>query len=367
MEPASSPASKLDAITTAAARMRFMRAVAAVAEGADVVEAGADAAAAAVAPAAAAALKDALRRVCAFGGREGMPRSLRSVYACYIAHFIGAPQWQETRYALLPKDLRGLYGGIAVSRDGLRLFIAYHVQNMVVVMSVWSGKELTRIRGLEKPQDVCVADDDFVFIALAGSHRVKIMTPRLELHGVIGEGQLRFPSAVCANADVVAVATDQDRGYVKVIKVFCRTSGALLHEFGAEKHMCTPYGLCFCDGGVNIAVAGTADACVWVFSVTGTPVRQFRTHMKHIYSIACVRGSGELVAAGKYAKHVAVFDDCGELVGSSAGNPLRVCLHGTTVITLETYDTCKPCRIRIWGQDLARYNDERGAPLDVRL
>lgn len=347
-----------DAITRVAALTPFLRAVTAVAEGAEVA-AGTDAVAA--------ALNDAPRRVCALGGREGMPRSLRSVYACYITHFIGGPRWQETRFAPLPKDLCGLYGGITVSRDGLRLFIAYHAVHMVVVVSVWSGKELARICGLETPQDVCVADDDFVFIALAGSHHVQIMTPRLEFHGVIGEGQLRMPSAVCANADVVAVATHQDHGYVKVIKVFSRTSGALLHEFGAEMHMCTPYGMCFSDGGANIVVAGSADACVWVFSVAGTLLRRFRTDMTHIYSIACVRGSGELVAAGNHGKCVAVFDDCGEMVGSFAGTSLSVCLHGTTVITLETRGDSMPCRIRIWGQDLARYNDEPGAPLDVRL
>jgi hypothetical protein len=210
---------------------------------------------------------------------------------------------------------------------------------------------------------VRVAEDDFVFIAVTGCDRVQVMTPRLDFHGFIGEGQLRLPSAVCANYSIVAVAATQDSGYVKVIKVFCRGSGAFLHKFGAEMQMCTPYGMCFCDGGANIAVAGTADACVWVFRATGKPVRRFRTHQRQTYSIACVRGSGELVAAGLQVGQVAVFDDSSDVVKALVGNPIRVCVHGTTVITLETrgFHSVEPCRIRIWGQDLWRYSDESSA------
>lgn len=355
------------AITNGAARAQFLRAIVAAAEGAKVTAAAAAAApeTAAASRTVAAVLDDALHRVVVLGGREGMPRSLASTYACYITHFIGGVQREETRYAMLPKDLRGVYGGIDVSRDGLRLFIVYPTANVVVVVSVWSGKELARTCDMESrsfwaPQDVCVADDDFVFIAVARSNRVQVMTPRLDFHGFIGEGQLRLPSAVCANDSVVAVATMQDSGYVKVIKVFCRGSGAFLHKFGADMQMCTPYGMCFCDGGANIAIAGTADACVWVVGATGKLVRRFRTHQLQTYSIACVRSSGELVAAGLQVGHVAVFDDCGDKVRSLVGNPIRVCVHGTTVITLETrgFHSEEACRIRIWGQDLWRYNDE---------
>ncbi len=357
------------AITNGAARAQFLRAIVAAAEGAKVTAAVAAAETAAASRTVAAVLDDALHRVAVLSGRDGMPRSLASTYACYVTHFIGSDvQREETRYAMLPKDLRGLYGGIDVSRDGLRLFIAYPHRDVVAVVSVWSGNELTRVCGTESrsfltPQDVCVAEDDFVFIAVANSNRVQVMTPRLDFHGFIGEGHLRIPTAVCANATVVVVATTQYSGYVKVMKVFCRGSGAFLHRFGAEMQMCTPYGMCFCDGGANIAIAGTADACVWVVGATGKLVRRFRTHQRQTYSIACVRSSGELVAAGLQVGHVAVFDDSSDVVKSFVGNPIRVCVHGTTVITLETrgFHSEEPCRIRIWGQDLRRYNDESSA------
>jgi hypothetical protein len=61
--------------------------------------------------------------------------------------------------------------------------------------------------GFKNPREVWVASDDFVFVADSGNDRVQVLTPRLDIHGYVGVGQLDGPSGVCAD-DAVFVASD---------------------------------------------------------------------------------------------------------------------------------------------------------------
>jgi DNA-binding beta-propeller fold protein YncE len=95
------------------------------------------------------------------------------------------------------------------------------------------------------PRQVCIASDGFVFIADAGNDRVQVLTPTLDFHCFIGQGQLERPVGVCANADVVVVSeSDAHR-----VSVFKRRDGALLRRFASvgrgSGQLMAPCGLCY--------------------------------------------------------------------------------------------------------------------------
>jgi DNA-binding beta-propeller fold protein YncE len=97
----------------------------------------------------------------------------------------------------------------------------------------------------DEPQQACVAHDGFVFIAEYGNNRVQVLTPTLDFHGFIGQGQLERPVGVCANADVVVVSeSDAHR-----VSVFKRRDGALLRRFASvgrgSGQLMAPCGLCY--------------------------------------------------------------------------------------------------------------------------
>jgi hypothetical protein len=105
--------------TPGSLRHCFVKAACAVAEGA-AVRTDADASASASASAFAcvsAVLGDAERRVCVLGGREGMPRSIGSVYAGAITLFLGS-LLGIVRRTFTTFNLRTVNNGIAVTRDG---------------------------------------------------------------------------------------------------------------------------------------------------------------------------------------------------------------------------------------------------------
>ena len=79
-------------LCSSTARLLFLKAVCAVAEGADVPLSHAVPDASSRCPpdvCVAAVLGDALRRVAVLGGREGMSRSLGSVYSGAVTRFLG--------------------------------------------------------------------------------------------------------------------------------------------------------------------------------------------------------------------------------------------------------------------------------------
>jgi hypothetical protein len=153
----------------------------------------------------AAVLGDALHRVSVLGGREGMSWSLGSVYGGSVTRFLGGSlRGVASRVIATPRVMSSLHG-VAVSRDGCTLLVsdffggshAIHEYDVVdgsrrrVVGSKGDGPLQCRA-----PCQVCIAPDDFVYVADYSNDRVQVLTPTLDFRGFVGVGQLRCPS-VC--------------------------------------------------------------------------------------------------------------------------------------------------------------------------
>jgi DNA-binding beta-propeller fold protein YncE len=299
-----------------------------------------------------AVLGDALRRVAVLGGREGMPRSLGSVYGGAVTRFLGgglvlgASRVIET----------GLVGGrgMAVSRDGTTLLVAgmsvVSGSLMIHVFSVADGSRRRVIGGrgdgplrFKNPYQVWIAPDGFVFVADFGNDRVQVLTPTLDFHGFVGVGSLRSPRGVCANADVVVVS---EWGPAPRISVFNRRDGSLLRRFGSvgsgDGELNTPRGLCFINDDRHIAVADIFSNRVSVFSVDGEFIRHVGVGvLNNPLGIACSTVD-ELVVADSGNRRVAVFSASGDLVATStvAGGCANVAVHGGTVFALSERSQC---------------------------
>jgi hypothetical protein len=69
-------------------------------------------------------LGDALRRVAVLGGREGMPRSLGSVYGGSVTRFLGGSLRGVKSRVIATPGVQSFGNGIAVSRDGCTLLLS---------------------------------------------------------------------------------------------------------------------------------------------------------------------------------------------------------------------------------------------------
>ena len=102
------------------ARRAFLKAACAVAEGADVVDA-ARFARGTPAACVATVLNDAECRICALGGREGLPRSLATVHGGAVTRYLGGMRGEvRRRFRVCEWDV----GGMAVARDGTAVLLA---------------------------------------------------------------------------------------------------------------------------------------------------------------------------------------------------------------------------------------------------
>jgi DNA-binding beta-propeller fold protein YncE len=289
----------------------------------------------------AAVLGDALHRVAALGGREGMPRSLGSVYGGSIARFLGGCREFE-RIRTIETRVKGRQHGVAVSVDGSTLLVSDTDggSHAIHVFRVGDGSRLHVIgclgRGplqLHRPMQVCIAADGFVFVADWGNHRVQVLTPTLDFHGVIGERTLVRPAGVCANADVVVVS---ETAPAHRICVFERRSGVVVRRFGREGSgagkLDTPRGLCFLHDGRHVAVAERYNDRVSVFSVDGEFIRHVGVGaLYHPLGVACT-ADDELVICDTSNCRIAVYSASGGVVlASHAGAFTAVAVHGSTV------------------------------------
>ncbi len=301
-----------------------------------------------------AVLGDALHRVAVLGGREGMPRSLGSVYGGSVTRFLGGALRGVVSRVIATAGVLAENNGIAVSRDGATLLLsdfsggshAIHAFNVMdgsrrrVVGSVGDGPLQFR-----EPFQVSVAPDDFVFVADWGNDRVQVLTPDLDFHGFVGVGVLREPRGVCANADVVVVS---EYGTGR-ISVFSRGDGALLRRFGSygrgDGQLVSPFGLCFLSSDRHVAVAEYAAHRVSVFSVDGEFIRHVGFGaLVHPYGVVC-SAFDDLVVTSPSEDSVVLIDAGGKLVktlvsrGRSYQYSAGAAIHGTTVF-VQCRDRC---------------------------
>jgi DNA-binding beta-propeller fold protein YncE len=288
----------------------------------------------------AAVLGDALHRVAVLGGREGMPRSLGSVYGGCITRFLGG-SLRGVVSRVIDTPCLVSFNGVAVSRDGCTLLVSacgggsHAIHEFRVADG--SRRRVIGSKGdgplqFKDPRQVYIAPDDFVFVADSLNHRVQVLTPSLDFHAFIGEGELHWPTGVCANADVVAVAEAGDHR----ISVFDRHDGALLRRIGSEGsgdgELFWPWALCFMPGERHVAVAEGDNNRVSVFSVDGEFIRHVGVGaLYHPLGVACT-ADDELVICDTSNCRIAVYSASGGVVlASHAGAFTAVAVHGSTV------------------------------------
>jgi DNA-binding beta-propeller fold protein YncE len=288
-------------------------------------------------------LGDALRRVSVLGGREGMSRSLGSVYGGVVTLFLdGGLRGVESRVIDTP-GVKSYSNGVAVSRDGSTLLATdyWGLSHLMHEFRVVDGSRLRVIGSkgdgplqFHNPLQVWIASDDFVFVADCNNHRVQVLTPTLDFHCFIGVGQLSSPRGVCADGDVVVVSEGAHR-----ISVFSRGDGALLRRFGSEGsgdgQLHRPYGLCFMPGHRHIAVADRSNSRVSVFSVEGEFIRHVGVgKLSNPAGVAC-SAFDELVVADTNTR-ISVFSASGELLKTmGCGGFGGVAIHGGTIFAQD--------------------------------
>ncbi len=335
-------------LCSSTARLLFLKAVCAVAEGAGVPLSHAVPDASSRCPpdvCVAAVLGDALRRVAVLGGREGMSRSLGSVYGGSVTRFVGGSLRGVVSRVIATPGVWSGSNGVAVSRDGRTLLVsdksggshAIHEYGVVdgsrrrVVGSMGDGPLRFHF-----PYQLWIAPDDFVFVADLENDRVQVLTPTLDFHGFVGAGELRGPSGVCANADVVVVSEmPADR-----ISVFNRRDGALLRRFGSpgsgDGEILCAIGACLMPGDRHVAVVDWLNDRVCVFSIDGEFIRHVGVGvLNRPHGVAC-SAFDELIVADTGNRRVVVFSDVGDLLMSFGdADGAGVAVRDGTVFTQE--------------------------------
>ncbi len=301
----------------------------------------------------AAVLVDALRRVAVLGGRDGMARSLGSVYGGAVTRFLGGGCCRGVVSRVIDTPVaKSECNGIAVSVDGSTLLVTdWHGRSQGIhEISVGDGS-VRRVAGsygdgplqFASPGQVCVAPDDFVFVADFLNHRVQVLTPSLEFHAFVGVagGDLERPGGVCANDDVIVVSEE----FAARVSVFRRGDGALLRRFGSrgsgDGQLLGPLGLCFMPGHRHVAVADSSNDRVSVFSVDGEFVRHVGVgQLTFPHGVAC-SAFGEIVVADTDNRRVVVFSASGDVVAAiGSGTFTGVAVHGGTIFAQDLENKC---------------------------
>jgi DNA-binding beta-propeller fold protein YncE len=187
-----------------------------------------------------------------------------------------------------------------------------------------------------EPQHLCVASDGFVFVADYGNNRVQVLTPSLDFHRFIGQGQLSGPVGVCASAVAVVVS----ELYKARVTVFDRGDGALLRRIGSygscDGQLRAPQALCFMSGDRHVAVSDQTSDRVSVFSVEGEFIRHVGVGVLHSPLDVAASAFDELVVADSDSRCLRVFSSTGDLLASvGAGHFTGVAVHGSTVFAMQ--------------------------------
>jgi DNA-binding beta-propeller fold protein YncE len=338
-------------LASATARLLWLRSLCAVAEGADVPlsHSALDDSSSRCPPdvCVTAVLGDPLQRVAVLGGREGMPRSLGSVYGGSVTRFLGGSLRGVVSRVI---DTAGVKSsGIALSVDGCTVLVSdggvFGGSNTIHEVRTADGSQRRVIGGcgdgplqFDAPVQLCIAPDGFVFVAEFGNHRVQVLTPSLDFHAFIGEGELGRPAGVCANADVVVVS----EYHTHRIAVFNRCGGALLRRFGTygsgDGQLRYPCELCFLSGDRNVAVADRSNSRVSVFSIDGEFIRHVGVGVLRGPDDVAASAFNELVVADSDPDNrcLRVFSATGDLLATVGDNRFTcVAVHGSTVFAAD--------------------------------
>ena len=339
----------VSALTNGRAREGYLKALCAFAEGAAVVVPPCSAAAALCVIA---LFADAQRRVARLGGREGMPRSIGSLYGGLVALFLGSAfRGRVTRTFDMPH-----VGGLAITPDASALLVFHYdfYDDPAYVCRPDTGERLRKIScgrnggplQFNSPSQVAIAPDNFVYVADLGNNRIQVLTPCFDFHSFIGVGQLHSPVGVCASQEIVAVSEPLENR----ISVFRRADGALLRRFGArgksDGKLRAPQELCFLSNCSQIAVADCHNHRVSVFTTEGAFVGHLGVGMlHHPTSVAC-SAFGEVVISDRNGSLVklVVSDGCLTIASVTYHPPgLRwlsgLAIHGNTIFA----HTLKEC------------------------
>jgi hypothetical protein len=274
-----------------------------------------------------------------------MPRSLGSVYGGSVTRFLGG-SLRGVVSRVIDRGCDARSNGIAVSVDGSTLLLSdgrYYGSCSICEIGIADGLR-RRVIGTKGDgplqfngcQQLCIAPDGFVFVADSSNDRVQVLTPSLDFHAFIGQGELVGPVGVCANADVVVVS----EFWAHRITVFNRCDGALLRRFGCsgsgDGQLMFPRGLCFMCGDCHVAVADVDNHRVSVFSIYGEFIRHVGVGV--LLGATCVTASvfDELVAADYDGRRLRVFSSAGDLLATvGEGSFSVVAVRGSTVFAAD--------------------------------
>jgi DNA-binding beta-propeller fold protein YncE len=283
--------------------------------------------------------------VSVLAGRDGMPRSLGSVYGGAVTRFLGVGR-VVSRVIDTP-GVVSVGSGLAVTCDGSTLLVVDSVggSHAMHEFSVADGTRLRVVGGcgdgpqqLFRPRQLHVAPNGFVFVADCFNDRVQVLTPSLDFHGTVGAGLLQYRGGVCGNADVVVVS----EANANTVAVFRRSDGALRRRFGCtgggSGELCNLGGLCFLsrDGDSHVAVEEFLNDRVSVFTVDGDFVRHVSVDVvKRPHGVAC-SAYDELAVADFGRRRVVVFSASGEVLSTIGdGYFTGVAMHDGVLYALD--------------------------------
>jgi DNA-binding beta-propeller fold protein YncE len=293
----------------------------------------------------AAVLGDAQRRVSILGGREGMPRSLGSVYGAAVTRFLrGGLRGVVSRVIPTP-GVHSASNGVAVSRDGCTLLVsdASGATHSIHQFSVADGSQVRVIGGFRRPAGVYVARDGSVFVADSGNNRVQVLTPHLTVIDSLGVRQLRSPGSVCADVDADVVAVCESVAHR--VSVLERRTSELLRQFGVEGsgdgQLLFPRALCLLGSG-GVAVADSGNARVSVFTIEGVFQRHVGVGVLSTPATIACAPCDELLVGDSAQSRLFLFSATGELLASFGGVAVLgaglagVTIHNGTVFAHST-------------------------------
>lgn len=328
-------------LSTGFVRLLWLRALCAVAEGAaDVVV---DAPVAAV-------LGDA--RMSALHGRDGLPRSLASVYGCFVTLFLRGRVYGVVKPVDPGTERPNPYEhGLTQSCCGAKLLKLDILCKHEIVSQTpnprWSPGGTHYL-----------ASDGFIYTEARTSFTsacVYVFTPELRYHMAIGDGVLQRIRGICVD-ELEVFVTD---AWMQDIYVFSKLDGALTRRFGTQAQYVD---ICFISGGTCVAACQPNSDRISVFSRDGVFLRGFHTgRVKETAGLAC-SSHNELFISDWHS--VEVFDAHGvhlqsvvrteahsyepwdgkEAFGCHASISSNIAILGDRVFFLSTYMSFNDCR-----------------------